>query len=89
MSKIDLGLLDRTFFRTGRSDTEAGVVHQHVDATLQSNHFRDRGFDGFVAGHIEGQHLKRSLARLRSPSAGAVDLVAGRREPLRRGFSDA
>jgi hypothetical protein len=83
------GLLDGALFRSGGGDTEAGVVHEQVDAAVQPHHFPDGGFDGCIAGHVEGQHLERSLARLGSPSAGAVDLVASRREPLRRGFADA
>ena len=84
-----LGLFDRAFFRSAGGDTEAGVVHEQVDAAFQAHHFPDGGFDRFIARHVEGQHRERSLARLGLPSAGAVDLVASRREPLRRGFTDA
>jgi len=45
-------------------------------------HFPDGGFDRFITGHVEGQHLERFLARRRAPSAGAVDLVACLRQPL-------
>ena len=83
------GLLDRALFRSGGRDAEAGVVHEQVDAAFQAHHFLDGGFDRFVAGHVERQHLERSLARLGAAPAGAVDLVARRREPLRRGFADA
>ena len=48
---------------------------------FRRDHFADRRGDRFVAGHVEGQHLERSLACLRSTPAGAVDLVAGRGEP--------
>ena len=83
------GLIDRTLFRSGGGNTEASVVHEQIDAAVAPHHFADDGFHGFIAGHVEGQHLERSLACLGSPSAGAVDLVAGFREPLRRGFADA
>jgi hypothetical protein len=51
--------------------------------------FTDGGRYGFIAGHIEGQHLELLLACLGSPPAGAVDLVADLREPHRRGLADA
>jgi hypothetical protein len=82
-------LIERALFGSGRGNTEAGVVDQQIDATVAPHHFADRSLHGFVAGHVEGQHLERSLAGLGSPSAGAVDLVAGFGEPLRRGFADA
>ena len=39
------GLLDRTLFRSGGGDTEAGVVHEQVDAAVQPHDFPDGGFD--------------------------------------------
>ena len=83
------GLFDGALFRAGRRDTEAGVVHEQVDAAFRAQHFCDSSFDRFIAGHVEGQHRERSLARLCSPSAGAVDLIASAREPLCRSFADA
>jgi len=59
-------VLDRTLFRSGGGDNHAGVVHEHVDAAFQPHHFLGGGFDGVIAGHVEGQHLEDSLARLRS-----------------------
>src|SRR3989442_1102206 len=48
-------LLDGALFRSGGGDTEARVVHEQVDAALRAQHFPDGGFDGFIAGHVEGQ----------------------------------
>ena len=83
------GLLDRTLLRSGRSDTEAGVVHEHVDAAVAPHHFADDGLDGFIARHVEGSISNDRPPAWAPPSAGAVDLVAGLGEPLRRGFADA
>ena len=83
------GLFDRALFGSGRGDTEAGIVHEHVDAALQAHHFPDGGLDGVIASHVQRQHLERSFARLRTASAGAVDLVPSHREPLRSGGADA
>jgi hypothetical protein len=83
------GLVDRTLFRSGGGDTEAGVVHEQIDVAFHPHHFRDGGFHRGIAGHVEGQHLERSLARLRSTSAGAVNLVTSHGQPLRRGLTDA
>jgi hypothetical protein len=82
------GLFDRALFRSGGSDTEAGVVHEQVDATVEPHHLADGGFDGVVAGHVEREHLERSLTHLRSTPAGAVDLVAGTGQARRRCFAD-
>jgi hypothetical protein len=38
-------LLDRALFRSCGRDTEAGVVHEQVDAAVQPHHFPDDGFD--------------------------------------------
>ena len=70
------GLCDRALFRCRRCDPEARVIHQEIDPAFRSQNFPDGGCDGFFAGHVEGQHLERSLARLRCASAGAVDFVA-------------
>ena len=67
VSKIDSGLFDRALFRPGGGDTEAGVVHEQVDAALQPHHLADGGFDRFIAGHVEGQHLERSGWPARAP----------------------
>jgi len=83
------GLIERALFGSGRGNTEARVVHKQIDVTVSPHHFADRSLHGFVAGHVEGQHLERSFACLGAASAGAVDLVASVREPLRRGFADA
>ena len=53
-----LGLLDRTLFRSGGRNAEAGVVHEQVDAAFQANEFPHGGFDRFIAGHVERQHSK-------------------------------
>jgi hypothetical protein len=45
------GLFDRALFRSGGGDTEAGVVHEEVNATLQPHDVTDGSFDGFIAGH--------------------------------------
>ena len=82
-------LLDRALFRPAGGDTEAGVVHEQVDAAFQPYHLADGGFDRGIAGHVERQHVERSGAHAGSSSAGAVDRVASLREPLRRGFTDA
>ncbi len=82
------GLIDRALFRPGGGNTEAGVVHEQINAAVAPHHFGDGGFHGVIAGHIKGQHLERLLARPGSPSACAVDLVTGLREPLRGGFAD-
>ena len=58
------GLFDRALFRAGGSDTEAGVVHEQIDAAFQPHHLPDGGFDRFITGHVERQHLERSRARL-------------------------
>jgi hypothetical protein len=34
---------------------EARVVNEQVDATFHARQFADGGFDGFIAGHVEGQ----------------------------------
>ena len=68
---------------------ETGVVHEQVDAALQANHFPDGSFHGFIAGHVEGQHLERSLACLGSSSARAINLVASHCEPLPCRLTDA
>src|SRR5204862_21333 len=65
-------LFDGALFRSGGGDTEAGVVHEHVDAAAQPDHVLHDGLDGFIAGHVERQHLERSPARLGSPSARAL-----------------
>src|SRR4026208_1415654 len=43
-------------------DAKAAVVHEQVDAALQPHHLLDGSFHGCVAGHVQGQHLERSLA---------------------------
>jgi hypothetical protein len=83
------GLADRALFRSSWGDAEAGVVHEQVDAAIQPHHFPDGGPDGFIPGHVEGQHLERSLACLGSPSAGSVDLVACPGKTLCCRFADA
>ena len=83
------GLFDRAFFGTAWRHTEAGVVHEQIDAALAPHHFAHEGCHRRVAGHVQGQHLERLPAGLGSASARAVDLVAGSREPLRTGFADA
>ena len=60
--------------------SEAGIVHEQTNASVAPHHFADSGLHGFIAGHVEGLNLKWPLARLGSPSAGAVNLVAS---PLR------
>jgi len=82
-------LIDRALFGSGRGNTEARVVHEQIDVTVAPDHFVDGRLHGFVAGHVERQHLDRAFACLGSPPAGAVDLVASFREPLRCGFADA
>ena len=39
------GLLDRALLRSGGRDTEAGVVHEHVDGASQPHHFPNGGVD--------------------------------------------
>src|SRR4030095_11024173 len=75
-------------FRSRGSDAEAGVVHEQVDASVQTYDFPDGGFDGVVAGHVEREHRERSLARLGSTPAGAVNLVADVGEARRSRFTD-
>jgi hypothetical protein len=87
--KNRLCLVDRTLFCSGGRNAEAGVVHEQVDAAFQANEFLYGGFDLCIAGNVERQHCERPLARLGATSAGAVDLVARRCEPLRSGFADA
>ena len=70
-----LGLRNRTLFRAGRSDSEAGVVDQKVDAALQLDQLLDHCIDRRVLRHIEWQHLERLLAHLAAAPAGAVNLV--------------
>lgn len=68
--------------------SEARIVHEQINASVAPHHFADSGFHGFIAGHVEGQNFKWPLARLGSPSAGAVNLVACLCEPLCRGLTD-
>src|SRR5206468_3634994 len=82
-------LFDRAFLRSRGAGTEARVVHEEVDAAFGADHLRDGGFDRRIAGDVERQRLVWTGARLRSASAGAVNFVAGLREPRRRGFADA
>ncbi|CAB3733480.1 hypothetical protein LMG27174_06025 [Paraburkholderia rhynchosiae] len=70
-----LGLRNRTLFRAGWSDSEASVVDQQVDAALQLDQLLDQSIDRRVLGHIERQHLERSLAHSAAAPAGAVYLV--------------
>src|SRR5256886_3871955 len=51
---------------SGGGDTKAGVVHEQVNSTLQSDQFIYSSLDRFIAGHVEPQHPERSLARLHS-----------------------
>ena len=60
--KNRLCLVDRTLFCSGGRNTEAGVVHEQVDAAFLANEFLHGGFDRFIAGHVEGQHGERPLA---------------------------
>ena len=81
-------MIERALFGSGRGNPEAGVVYEQINAAVAPHHLADRSLHGFVAGHVEAQHLERSLACLGAPSAGAIDLVASFREPLRYGFAD-
>src|SRR5213076_2022041 len=45
--------------------------------------------DRFIAGHVEREHLECALARGRAAPTRAIDLVAGRGEPLRGCLPDA
>jgi hypothetical protein len=83
------GLIDRALFRSGRGNTEASIVHEQIDTAVALHDLADGCFHGFIVRHVEGQHLERLRACLGSPSAGAVNLVTGRREPLRCGLADA
>src|SRR5688572_21066401 len=51
-------LLEGTLFGSGWGDTEAGVVHEQVDAAGQPYYVGDHGFDRFIAGYVEGEHLE-------------------------------
>jgi hypothetical protein len=84
-----LRLFDRALLRSGRSDAEACIVHEHIDPAGAPHHLLDRGIDGSSAGHVEGQALERALARGTCPPAGTEDSVASLGEPLRRGLADA
>jgi hypothetical protein len=83
-----LGLFGRALFRCSGRDTEAGVVHEHVDPAGASHHLLDDGVDRLITGHVESQHLERSLPRGSCTPAGAEDLVSSFGEPLRRGCAN-
>jgi hypothetical protein len=83
------GLLDGAFFRAAGRDTEAGVVHEQVDAALAAHHFLDEGFDRCVAGDVQRQHLERGRAGRRASSAGSVHGIASRCKALRSGLAYA
>src|SRR5207302_823103 len=70
-------------------NAEARVVHEEVDATLRPQQSVHGRCDRFIAGHVEGEHLKCALARGRAAPARAIDLVAGGGEPLRGCLPDA
>src|ERR1700740_1395281 len=84
-----LGLLDRALFRTRWSDPEAGVIDEKVNAAFQLHHLLDSSIDRFLLGHVEGQHLERSLTGRGYTPTGSVHLIASLREALRGGLADA
>ena len=82
-------LVEGALFRAGGGDTEARIVDEEVDASLQTDQLLDGSLHRGVARDVEGQHLERPLTHLGSSPAGAVDPVTSRREPLRGHLADS
>src|SRR5439155_226665 len=78
------GLIERALFGSGRSNTEARVVHEQIDATMAPHHFADRSLHGLVARYVEGQHLERSFEMLPLDVTSDQSVEAAVSEVMRR-----